>query len=242
MRTVTSTPRLGAIAQPKEATPNSSSPAWKARRAPIRSLMVPESSSTEASTTVYPSTTHCSPVTEVCRPSAMRSSAMVTTVVSRMTTKNPVHTTTSGSQEVGRTTRFSVDVPGAMPVSAISQACCADASVWAEGTWLRGCGEQLLAADAQCCVQPGPSGLGYGHAPVALRPFAPALLGEVPQHDGPERPGEVVASFGPVEAGPRLGTAAGRGRQREEADVGKDPGISVDRPVAVGDCDAALVA
>ena len=63
IRNAISQPRLGARLHSNEPRVKSTSPAWKIRRRPRRSPVAPARISRLASTSVYASSTHCSPDT-----------------------------------------------------------------------------------------------------------------------------------------------------------------------------------
>jgi DNA-binding MarR family transcriptional regulator len=88
-RATMSAPRLGARPQAAEAATNTPSPAANARRAPTRSVSAPADSSSAANISVYPSTTHCSPVMPPPRSPRIEGRATLTTTASRVITKKP---------------------------------------------------------------------------------------------------------------------------------------------------------
>src|SRR6516164_3337676 len=88
-RAATSALMAGASPHAAEARTNTASPAPNARRAPNRSDTDPADSSRAANISVYPSTTHCSPVIPPPRPARIDGNATLTTTASRVIMKKP---------------------------------------------------------------------------------------------------------------------------------------------------------
>jgi hypothetical protein len=88
-RAATNAARLGARPQAVDAVTNTATPTPKARRAPVRSVSAPADSSTAATISVYPSTTHCDPAIPPPNSRRIDGNATLTTTASRVITKNP---------------------------------------------------------------------------------------------------------------------------------------------------------
>ncbi len=85
IRKATSAPSDDATLHSSEPSVNSTSPSEKTRRLPSRSAVEPDSISRLASTSVYASTVHCRPDTDVCRSCPIDGSATFTIVTSSPT-------------------------------------------------------------------------------------------------------------------------------------------------------------
>src|SRR5438093_1995550 len=89
MRPAISHPSDGAAAHVADATANQTMPKLKMRRRPKRSPRAPPSRMNDASVSVYPVTTHCSPAKSAWRSAPIRGSATLTTVPSSIVMPDP---------------------------------------------------------------------------------------------------------------------------------------------------------